>query len=508
MNANIFFLSVIILMSFSQTLSSQNKDTICNCKVMFEYVKEKIKINYMDYSFKIKGKKKEFDELTAEIDRNLTSIDNLVDTPSSSGRCFQYLSQWVSFFNDLHLFIVPNYTLLEKLGKNNENVRESFFAYHEKVKIPPSDFYSILKNSKDPLEGFWILKDHYYGDQIYGIIKDSMKYIGFQLKQSATWKPGMARFIIDHKPKKNKETKTWFLKNNHLSMITQHHQINDTLFSIDRVGYFIRKKIENENEYKSIINKKAEISPYTYQAIDSSSEKIEHLILKFPSFSNRKIADSLITLWTPMINKANHLIIDIRGNMGGGIDSFEKLMPFIYTQPIKLDDGYIFSSPGLLKAYKLEIEEMLKSNPNIANSKSSIRFNYIWGVEAVKQMEKYPNKWITYSKDSLIVLNNVEPLPKKVSVICDETSASAAELFLLRAKQSSKVKIFGQPSHGGIKLIALTLLPDSPCSLFRLYVPGAKVGRWVSNPKTPERLQPDVVIPYQESDWIKYVINF
>jgi len=74
----------------------------------------------------------------------------------------------------------------------------------------------------------------------------------------------------------------------------------------------------------------------------------------------------------------------------------------------------------------------------------------------------YDNNMFTYRFDT------VYEYPKNIGIIVNKGCASSTEQFLLEAKQSKKVKVFGTNTLGAID-ISNMYLAESPCKEFRLH---------------------------------------
>ena len=94
--------------------------------------------------------------------------------------------------------------------------------------------------------------------------------------------------------------------------------------------------------------------------------------------------------------------------------------------------------------------------------------------------------------------------PKTVSVIINEYCASSTELFLLQAKQSSKVVIFGKHSAGAVDYSdAVTM--KMPCELFSLRYSTSRTNRLPAEPLDNIGIRPDVAIPDNIVNWVEFV---
>ena len=97
---------------------------------------------------------------------------------------------------------------------------------------------------------------------------------------------------------------------------------------------------------------------------------------------------------------------------------------------------------------------------------------------------------------------------KNIAILVDQDNASATEQFLLAAKQSKKVKIFGKTTFGALDMSEINEV-KSPDGNFIL---GYCITRSLRIPNLPIDgigIQPDyfldeTVLPYH---WINFVIN-
>jgi C-terminal processing protease CtpA/Prc len=69
----------------------------------------------------------------------------------------------------------------------------------------------------------------------------------------------------------------------------------------------------------------------------------------------------------------------------------------------------------------------------------------------VSKLKQQRNQVVTFPGDT-VKMDKVRPFPVKVAIITNENTASTAELFILQARQSRKVAIFGQPTMGSVTI--------------------------------------------------------
>ena len=244
------------------------------------------------------------------------------------------------------------------------------------------------------------------------------------------------------------------------------------------------------------------------KSTSSSTEKLESktslkildnetLLLRLPSFlwNEKKNIDSLLKAYDHQLKKLPNWIIDLRGNDGGTDYAFDGLMPYIYTRPIKIKPDEYLSSNENIRI----LTENLKDNDLSQDGKDLI-------TNLIKLMNQHPNQFVNPSgKDSFeIKLDTVYQYPAKVAILIDRNTASSAESFLLSARQSAKVKVYGENSAGMLDYNN-TQYFDIPCKDFNLVIPIGRSKRLPENPIDNIGLKPDIRIDVKEMDKINYI---
>ena len=161
-------------------------------------------------------------------------------------------------------------------------------------------------------------------------------------------------------------------------------------------------------------------------------------LLVLPSFSIKytQAIDSLVSVYTS--SPTPLLIIDIRGNGGGGDRPYFKLLPLLYTKP-----------------YEVHGVEFLATEDNRANFEQLLKQEIPSDTrkvveELVAKMKANQGQFVLFGEEKSI--KTYEPVPyapEQIAVIQDSKCASAAEQFLLYALQSDKVTTFGASNSKG-----------------------------------------------------------
>lgn len=205
--------------------------------------------------------------------------------------------------------------------------------------------------------------------------------------------------------------------------------------------------------------------------------------LAIPSFNKKfkEQIDSLIQANYSRITNIENLIIDVRGNGGGQDPSFHSLIPLIYTNTI-------FTQNLEFYVTKANRTQRLDSTFQDKNEDKFVRL---------------------FGEDEFIAVFDSIPIvtyPKNVGVIIDSIVGSTTEQFLLYAKQSRKVKLFGDNTSGSIDYSNLRYLELIEDSLY-VSIPMTRSLRLPENRIDECGIQPDFYIKKSGDNAINEVIE-
>ena len=97
--------------------------------------------------------------------------------------------------------------------------------------------------------------------------------------------------------------------------------------------------------------------------------------------------------------------------------------------------------------------------------------------------------------------------PAQIVVLANNHTGSAAENFLLNAKQSKKVKLLGIPSSGVLDY-ANAMFFDYGCNNYKLLMPTYRSFRLPNYPIDNIGVQPDVYLDESVEDWVKFAVDY
>ena len=433
------FLFVIVMIIMSYSTFGQT----CTCESNFEWVKKTFEENDAGFQYIIDKK----GEAAYYIHNQLT-LDKIKSAKTST-ECTKLLYEWLTFFRSGHVGIerlIDDASVQQvQQTANKANVYETW-----EVDIPQFEKYISEKKEVD-YEGIWNA-----GAYKIGIQKDGENYVGFIIESEVdTWKPKQIKLKIENENGNIKSTfymrdhspvesgKPEMLGNNYLIVRPQVLERLSPQFAKDQsVENYIRSSFEEESPFLEALN-----------------ETTLYLSIPFFDFEDKPLIDSVIAVNKEKILKTENLIIDLRGNGGGADDSFEELLPILYTNPIRTVMVEFLSTP-------LNNQRFL----DFAADPDFDEKNRQWAKESYDKVQSKLGEFVNvFGEDvSVIQYDTAYAYPKNIGIIINEGCASTTEQFLLAAKQSKKVKLFGTTTSGALDVSNMNSL-ESPCKEFKLW---------------------------------------
>lgn len=438
---------ILFLLTSATTLFAQP----CDCKKVVQDVIKEVETNYAGFKDKATPAKEHIYRLFKEKAAAEAALGKL--------QCVEIIDGYLRFFRDPHLFVNDN-----KTGPMQKN---------KTLRIKP------FKEEDLSIKGIW-----------YSTTDESAVYMqeengrirGYTVKAGDT-AVGYGSLEFDFKETgKNTYRGMAYNKYEQAVMYTAtHHERN--LLHIRSLATYTRNKqaFKAYNEFKfSMLN-------------DSVS------YIKFHSFSSyfRKQIDTLVQNNRAKIENSKYLIIDVRGNGGGSITSFYKIFDFIYTNPTQFVSGYYYASPEVISRTKQELEEARK-NADTAGIRS-----------LEKDLREYEAHAGTLYLDSPSTMrrNIIYPRPEKVVILADGNTGSAAEMFIIMAKQNSKTITAGTNTAGGADYVE-PLFYWFCDSKYMVAIPHIKRSRLeYKNDIDNIGIPPDIPIKAPYDKWVDYVLK-
>lgn len=463
-------LSLALTLLFSCNTKTEKEQTQidiqdCNCLENYHWIKETFEKNDAGFEWIIQKKGKEIYQKFCD------SIENEIKKTNDIYRCKEILNDWGKFFRKGHFFVAVNLPA-SKVANSNAV---------EKVNYTIQTVEAQSKHADDKMIGVWESSPYKIG-----IVRDTLnpkrKYVGFIIESElAEWTKGDVKLEIFEQD--NKLSSNFYMQDRSIEK-RDVHLIGGYELMIGTMNFINTSRIDNEIEKKLLDKTK----PLFYNL---SSQTV---ILKIPSFNSgqKSKIDELIEQNREQILSHKNLIIDLRNNGGGSDASWREIIPYIYTNPIE--------TIGL---------EMLSTDLNRENFLKDLRFIHkLLLRKFIKELKSNDGKFVKRGSVTIEKLDKILPNPKNVIVVVDETCASSVEQFLLSAKQSKKVKIYGKQTFGALDASNVTSV-RSPDGCFKLDYCLTRTLRPEKDRIDNIGIKPDVEIndSIPKQKWIEFVLK-
>lgn len=333
------FLMIAVLYLFCSTWSIAQKSS-CDCASDFAFLHQYLK-QTISFKQQIKGKKKQaFEAIHSQLQQKAAAT-------TSTYECFGLMRQLLLQVKDKHLGIkelvpaVSQKQLQDAAFAQNYQNSPTFFN-SPRVQLNLDSLEKVLHQApKEAIAGIY----YYYNFFKIGIYPDKTegKYWGIVLESKiASWEKGQIILQLNH------------TKDNVYEAISGHrlnrHHVADEALLVN--GQIIRF---NWRKDTTIINYFTKTNSNQTFALQQLAPNIQYLKLgSFNAFEGYKKAKNFADSITNLL-KAPHLIVDVRGNTGGGdrtSNLFLKLLKkyakhgsiYVLTNYYTVSNGEIFTS--------------------------------------------------------------------------------------------------------------------------------------------------------------------
>lgn len=458
---------------FFTTLSFGQQN--CNCEKALTNLVSKIENEYPGFAEKTKDTLL-YNSLKKEL---IVKSKKLNDE-----QCLNVLKQYTSFFKDGHIWILPNEQ--EKPPIVGQKIED------KQLKINIEAFKKRIKKSKDKLEGIW--KDENYS---VGVTKTGEnKYTGFIIESNnPNWKPKEIKFILE-----DKENITYYLLD-HSSYKDTYELADNYILHINNLkANFVNQNIFKKLKKTEVKDKINELDGFYFKKLTDKSSMIRISSFNYPYIER---IEKLISDSRTSIENSENLIIDIRNNGGGTDGAYKNLLPFIMTDNIRDIGVEVLATQGLIDGIT-KYKQGLIAKDSIKNKKEIKNLDSLVNI-----YKKNIGKFINLDKN-IVQIDTIEiakKSPKQIIILANKGVGSAAENFLLKAKQSKKVKVIGNPTAGVLDY-ANAYFFEFGCDNYKLLLPTYRSLRIPDYPIDNIGIQPDVYLDGTVEDWVKFALNY
>jgi len=462
---------VYLLLFVAPSLFFGNK---CDCEANFEWAKTTFESNDagFEYAISLKGK--------SAYESHTEAIAKKASTTSDIMQCEKLVREWLTFFRKGH----KGFYAINTEDNTKETVQHPSV---EPIDIQELKDYLSSKNNLG-YEGIWVSDPYTIAvKEMDGVYRGSVLEVS-----GGSWKPNQVKFYINPD-----DSGVYYMGD-----YSENPFLKATLFR--------EHLLEMNGIYFTRIFPQSEVNPSVerYLKLNNAwTPLVEHInqetyLFKIPSFDlgHKKAIDSLVSTHFDKITSTKNLIIDLRGNTGGAGKSFTELLPILYTNPVKTIYWEHWSTPLNNERWK----NWLK-NPDLSEEGKRFLTN------VSKKLDNNLGEFVyIYENDGIEVYEQetIHKYPENIAILIDQYNASTAEQFLLAAKQSKKVKLYGKTTFGALDISEMNQV-ESPDGNFKLEYCLTKSLRIPDFPIDGIGIQPDYfldesILPY---NWIDYVLQ-
>jgi hypothetical protein len=418
-------------------------------------------------------------------------------------QCREILHEWLRFFRNGHIYISVNE---EKTSQNgtaltDDEIREKY-RHSEKLDMTEGELIQLLstKPEKDALEGIWQM-----GIYRMGVVEDDQTkglFRAFIIEADGVyWTPGQIKAHFQRHPVSEEYDTNFMMRDHSLRKgIARFVTETKSIFSISGMGsLWVRKHPKSQlSDIEKIMVKAANDNEVFLERLGEKT-----LYLRIPSFfgSEKESIDKVLSENDQLIRSVPHLIIDIRNGTGGSDMAYENIIPYLYTNPIRHVGAQLYASETNAKA-RDELAEWAEES-GYGDYAQSFRNH-------ARLMRENPGEFVNPGEVmiGMETMDKISEYPTRVGILINEGNGSTDEQFLLEAKQSFKVKLFGRPTKGVLDISNVNVI-TSPDEAFNLHYSMSKSLRLPAFPVDDTGIQPDFFLDHEieEGEWIEYVQN-
>lgn len=407
----------------------------CSCKDHFEWVKTTFEENDAGFAYALEQKG------TSAYEALNQTTSERIQNAETFEECHQILLDWLHFFRKGHVALLN--LRASRAGAEAKNSWET-----RQLDLSAFKEYLVQKPEED-LEGIWNT-----GSYRIAVKKEGDEYVGSLLEdQGETWKKDEVKLRIFEK---DGDLNSIFYMNDRYPRKFQEVRLIDP--NTLKTGSVYLKREHPKTPSPAPVQRFVELMTAEDPSLTRLSEST--LLMRIPSFSSSEKTkiDSVINANRELITSTENLILDLRGNGGGSDSSYEELMPFLYSNPVRVVGVELLSTP----LNNRRMQDFIDSPDWDEQGKK-------WAREGLEKLTARPGEFVSLNEESVRTeeRDSIYEYPKKVGILINESNGSTAEQFLLAAKQSYKVKLFGTTTFGVLDISNMYAV-DDPCGDLKL----------------------------------------
>ncbi len=446
----------------------------------FDFVTSKMRANYAGWDSKVT------DETRPALDA-LTAGLRTEAADASPEELTALLQEWMAFFDDGHAGVSP---LAAEAPAAEPSGPPPAYPSLDWTEASVRAQLKTLGKSRDPLEGIWQIDGDRYR---IGVLRTPGKPEAFSAAvlttTSESWAPGQVKAELTRK--EDGALAVLFRSGDHSEhLVGGNLLLGGAVIGVEGWGNWVREvpAIPDPGMVERAL-------PTGTLFLKPLSD--ETMWLRIPDFDDSRaqpLKDLLAEHEAELASYPN-LIIDLRENGGGSDHVYAPLTPLLYSRPIYTVGVEMRASEDNIALRKGIADELRTEAPDVAayldNQNARMAANigtFVPGGDDLVSIER---------------LEKLLPFPKRVAVLVDD-AASTGEQFLLEARQSRKVTLFGKENSAGVLDFANVVGMQTPSGRYQVYWATSRSMRLPDDPVDPDGIAPDIRIPADEADPVAY----
>jgi hypothetical protein len=412
-------------------------ESALSCAADLALLERKMHLDYAGYTLELRGDRlRDFAAMKA-------SLQQRADRAAGDDQCYEVLRDFVDWFHDPHLFVYQNTAV-----DSAETSRRAAAVEHRTIdEIAVRAFYQRHLASLDPVEGIW-----YDRGLRVAILRDSARgpndFVAVMLASDTTlWRSGDIRAHLERRGDGSYDVR---LSERNFARVRRRGEIYRHVLLRLSPGMWGK-------EYPI-----AAADTGTLDPVDPHRPVLYRRngtpVFAIPSHDGfRAVIDSMVGTNREALSHADRLIIDLRGNEGGGSGMTESLEPFI---SLKEDKPNVFTITGAL---------MWSSDDQIAYARRAFGAETTAFVRSlVERLRAHPGELVPLHDPSVPEAAPaprdwvVSSGPRAVGVLIDRGTVSASEVLVLTALRSGRATVFGEATAGALDYQSASIVSLSP----------------------------------------------
>jgi len=472
--------------AFTSNLAAQT----CPCPTTFNWMVTTFEEN--DAGFQLVVDRKG----TAEYAKHTEDLRKRAQQCNDVMACTEVMNEWLQWFRRGHIGIGPTEQGQAAMQPTaGSSAQPSAMPEARLVKIAEADLvkrYQKAGDARHPLEGVWTM-----GAYRVGIVrqpKDPSRFDAVILSsQNKNWKPGMVKAEVQQQAD-GRYTGTFYM-GDHSRRDVEATLLGTSGGLLEMNGIWQRQQPVAQLTQLEMIHLRVLDAEAPF--LMPLSERTLYLRIPSFAFEQKVLIDSVLAANDALIRKTSNFIIDIRNGTGGSDASYSSLIPYLYSGPIR-SVGVKLRATELNAAGYEQYADMMGRDTEDGRECLDIAARLRAALGSWLEMDAQP--WTVDSSHTVL------PFPQRVGIICNGGNGSTDEQFLLEARTSYKVKLFGRPTFGTLDVSNMRQVA-SPDGCFELAYTMSMSHRLPHMPVDVMGIQPDHYldegIPVME--WVGYV---